>query len=256
MDLLKGGVPLYLQLAGILRRRIQAKEYHGQIPPENALTGEFKVSRFTVRQAIDVLRREGLLYAKQGVGTLLAPTDKSKYVIATGDLEDLVYWTNESTVKILRKETLRADRAKDQVASNLQIAPQEKVFCYTTVRFFGTYPFSYSRVYLPLSLGHQIPSGRIRDKPIFKLIEEHCHIPVTAMTQRISAIAAGPEFTRVLKVKSGEPMLYLNRIYHSAEGRPVELSVVFYDVKKLEYTIKLLRQAALESGRSGASRRP
>jgi len=256
MGLLKGGVPLYLQLAGILRRRIQSKEYHGQIPPEKALTGEFKVSRFTVRQAIDVLRRERLLYAKQGVGTLLAPTDKSKCVIATGDLEDLVYWTNESTVKILRKETLRADRAKDPVASCLQTAPQEKVFCYTTLRFFGTYPFSYSRVYLPFSLGHQIPPGQLRGKPIFKLIEEYCHIPVIETTQRISAIAAGPELTRVLKVKRGEPMLYLNRIYHSTEGRPVELSVVFYDVKKLEYSIKLLRQAGLENGLSGAPRRP
>ena len=51
-------------------------------------------------------------------------------------------------------------------------------------------------------------------------------------------------------------MLYLNRIYHSAEGRPVELSVVFYDVKKLEYTITLLRQAGLESELSGPPRRP
>ena len=256
MGLLKGGVPLYLQLAGILRRRIQNKEYHGQIPPENALTGEFKVSRFTVRQAINVLRREGLLYPKQGVGTLLARREKSKYVIATGDLEDLVYWTNESTVKILRREILRADQTQDKVALSLQIAPWEKVFCYTTLRFFKKHPFSYSRVYLPLSLGHQIPSGQLRGKPIFKLIEEYCHIPVTETTQRISAIAAGPELTRVLKVKRGEPMLYLNRIYHSTEGRPVELSVVFYDVKKLEYTIKLLRQAGLESGPFGSPRRP
>lgn len=41
MSLLRGGVPLYLQLAGIIRRRIQNKEYQVQIPPENVLTSEF-----------------------------------------------------------------------------------------------------------------------------------------------------------------------------------------------------------------------
>jgi GntR family transcriptional regulator len=246
MDLLKGGIPLYLQLAGILRRRIQNREYQVQIPPENLLTSEFKVSRFTVRQALEVLKDEGLVSAKQGVGTLLARADNSKYGMLTGAFENLVYYTSESTVKVLRKEIIPPT---GETAEKLHISPQEKVFLYTTVRYFKKHPFSFSYVYIPYHLGLQVPAGQLRLKPVFRLIEEYCHVRIAETVQRISAATADEELTRVLEVKKGEPLLLVYRTYYTFEGRAVELSVVYYDVKKLEYTIRLRRQAAPEKAR-------
>jgi GntR family transcriptional regulator len=240
MSLLRGGVPLYLQLAGIIRRRIQNKEYQVQIPPENVLTSEFKVSRFTLRQALEVLKSEGLVSAKQGVGTLLTRQDSSKYGMLTGAFEDLVYYASESTVKLLRKEILPAP---EEIAEKLKVSLREKIFCYTTLRHFKKHPFSFSYVYVPYSIGLQIPLGELSFKPVFKLIEEYGHVPISEAIHRISATTADESLTRVLEVKKGEPLLLVYRSYYTSEGRPVELSVVYYDVKKLEYTIRLRRQA-------------
>jgi DNA-binding GntR family transcriptional regulator len=55
--------------------------------------------------------------------------------------------------------------------------------------------------------------------------------------------------SRALEVKTGEPMLLVYRTYYALDGRPVELSEVYYDVKKLEYTIRLRRQTGLEKRR-------
>jgi len=236
MMVMKGGNPLYRQVAGILRRRIENREYQVQIPPENVLTSEFKVSRFTVRQALEILKNEGLVHAKQGVGTLLTKQNGSKYGLLTGAFEDLVYYASESTVKILRKEILPAP---EEVAEKLKISLQDKIFRYTTLRYFQKHPFSFSHVHVPYSLGLQIPPSKLKIKPIFKLIEEFCAIPIIETDHRISAVAADERLTRVLKVKKGEPVLLVHRIYHAADGRPVELSVVYYDVKKLEYTIRV-----------------
>jgi GntR family transcriptional regulator len=246
MDLLKGGVPLYLQLAGIIRRRIQNKEYQVQIPPENVLTGEFKVSRFTVRQALEVLKGEGLVSAKQGVGTLLASADNSKYGMLTGAFENLVYYTSESTVKLLRKEIIPAP---GELAEKLQIAPREKIFMYTTLRYFKKHPFSFSYVHIPYHLGRQIPAAELRVKPVFRLIEEYCHVRIAEAIHRISAANADEVLTRVLEVTKGEPLLLVHRTYYTSDARAVELSVVYYDVKKLEYTIRLRRQTAPEKAR-------
>ena len=239
MSLLKGGIPLYLQLAGILRRRIQNKEYQLQIPPENVLTSEFQVGRFTVRQAIEVLKKEGLVFAKQGVGTLLNLQKGSKYGMLTGAFEDLIYYASESTVKLLRREVLPVPA---EVAEKLYISPKEKIFHYTTLRHFKKHPFSFTHIYLLHNLGVQIPTAELKLKPVFRLIEEYCHLSIAETLHRISATIADDQMTKVLEVKNGEPLLLVHRTYYVAEAHPVELSVTFYDVKKLEYTIRLRRQ--------------
>ncbi|WP_422736232.1 GntR family transcriptional regulator [Micromonospora sp. WMMD729] len=65
------GQPRYRVIADQLRERIES----GSIPPgallptESALTAEFRASRGTIRQAIAVLRKEGLVTTEHGRGT-------------------------------------------------------------------------------------------------------------------------------------------------------------------------------------------
>ncbi|MER7589596.1 GntR family transcriptional regulator [Micromonospora sp. NPDC127501] len=69
------GQPRYRVIADQLRKRIES----GSIPPgallptESALTLEFRASRGTVRQAIAVLREEGLATTEHGRGTSARP---------------------------------------------------------------------------------------------------------------------------------------------------------------------------------------
>lgn len=63
-------VPVYRQLAAILREKIQSGEYPPgrAIPSENRLMQEYGLARETVRKAIGVLADEGLVQAVQGRG--------------------------------------------------------------------------------------------------------------------------------------------------------------------------------------------
>ncbi|GAB3861221.1 hypothetical protein GCM10029963_65360 [Micromonospora andamanensis] len=69
------GQPRYRVIADQLRERIES----GSIPPgallptESALSSEFRASRGTVRQAIAVLREEGLVTTEHGRGTSARP---------------------------------------------------------------------------------------------------------------------------------------------------------------------------------------
>ena len=53
------GIPRYLQIADSVRRDLKADGE--RIPSEHALCAKFRVSRPTVRQALDVLVQEGRL---------------------------------------------------------------------------------------------------------------------------------------------------------------------------------------------------
>src|SRR4051812_38071752 len=70
---LKSAVPRYLQLADLLRQRIARGTWprDHRLPSLEMLMVEFGVARVTVRQAIDVLAREGLLSPQQGRGTFV-----------------------------------------------------------------------------------------------------------------------------------------------------------------------------------------
>lgn len=240
MELIHEGIPLYRQLAKILWKGIEHGEYKGKLPPEHILTEEFKVSRSTVRQALEVLKREGLAYAQRGVGTLLSRPDVFKYGMITGDLQDLLYLSTESTVKIIRKEVIPAG---EEVAEKLKLAPGERVFRYSTLRSIRKRPFAFSQIHIPHSLGFQIGSEQLKVKPVFRLIEEYHHLHISEILTHFTAVLADQDLTRVLQVKKGEPVLRLHRTYHVANGRPVELSIISYDVKGVDYTIKLHRHS-------------
>ena len=73
-------LPRYFQLANILRDRISRGELKAlePIPSERQLEKDFSVSRTTIRQAIDLLVRQGYLYREHGRGTFVSPQKLQK----------------------------------------------------------------------------------------------------------------------------------------------------------------------------------
>ncbi len=72
-------VPVYRQLATILRVRIERNEFPPRqpLPSESQLMGEYGVSRGSVRHALQVLAEEGLTVTIQGRGTYVLPLEDS-----------------------------------------------------------------------------------------------------------------------------------------------------------------------------------
>jgi GntR family transcriptional regulator len=70
----RDNVPAYIQVASILRRRIETGEWKPQqkISTLEELEHEFQVARVTVRQAVGLLEREGLVTRQQGRGTFVS----------------------------------------------------------------------------------------------------------------------------------------------------------------------------------------
>src|SRR5262249_62299335 len=66
-------VPRHLQIQRVLRARIESGEWEGDhpIPTEMELLGEFGVSRTTIRGALGVLAREGLIVRHRGRGSFV-----------------------------------------------------------------------------------------------------------------------------------------------------------------------------------------
>jgi GntR family transcriptional regulator len=68
-------VPLYQQVAAILRERITSGELERLelLPSETSLAQELGVARDTIRTALAVLRNEGLVFTIKARGTYVGP---------------------------------------------------------------------------------------------------------------------------------------------------------------------------------------
>jgi len=67
--------PIYVQVAGILRSRIEAGQLlpDRPVPSETQLQQEFGVARGTARKAIALLRDQGLVVTVKGRGSYVNP---------------------------------------------------------------------------------------------------------------------------------------------------------------------------------------
>ena len=84
------------------------------LPTEHELAERFGVSRFTVREAIRRLNELGLVSRHQGVGTrVVAAQIAGRYVLSLAAIPDLWRFVEATTLKVLRKKLIKAERRGD-----------------------------------------------------------------------------------------------------------------------------------------------
>lgn len=105
--------PKYQRIADELRRRIRNGDYApgARMPAETDMTDQFKVSLPTVRQALSVLRAEGLIESRHGIGTFVKETrrlhrrSRHRYGRARGDRQLLTSHLSHTIVSASREPT-------------------------------------------------------------------------------------------------------------------------------------------------------
>lgn len=70
-------VPLYIQVAGILRERIVSGELRSRVPSIKTISQEYGVSHVTAEKAIQVLKDEELVVVAPGKGVYVAPGQRN-----------------------------------------------------------------------------------------------------------------------------------------------------------------------------------
>jgi len=237
------GLPRYLQIAEILRSRFLGAA-GGRIPPEHALCAEFRVSRPTVRQALDLLVEEGLLSRQPGRGTFtspLPPLPSNLRVI--GSVEDMIALGDETRFKLLERATVRPPAP---VAQALRLQPAERVARIAGLRLTDGAPFQHATVYLPEAIGHSLRDEDLAKTSVIGAVERTLGLTVKYLEQVVEAAVAPRAVAELLGVPRRTPLLHFRRTYFTEGGDPVEHALTYNVGQRYPYTVVLLR-----AGRKG-----
>jgi GntR family transcriptional regulator len=114
-------LPLYARVESVLAASIADGSLppEAQLPPEEGLIARFKVSRTTVRKAIQNLIERGLVEVRRVKGTF-KPKITQELTELTGFVEDMQALGRNPTAHLLDKRIVAADEA---VAHHLAVAP-------------------------------------------------------------------------------------------------------------------------------------
>lgn len=232
-------VPRYHQIYLLLRERLAAGEFAGgaPLPGELELAREYRVSRVTMRSALDLLVKDKLITRQRGRGTFARPSnDQPAGPPLLGLLENLIAMGLRTTVRVLE---LGSVPATPDVAEGLRISPGDLVQRSVRLRSHQGGPVSHLTTFVPLAVA-KFRRRVLAVKPMLQLLEES-GVKVAGAEQTVSAKLAEPTIATLLDVDVGAPLLAVTRVVHDHKGRRVQLLRGLYRPDRYQYRMQLSR---------------
>lgn len=224
----------YRAIADELRRRIDADELRagGLLPSESELSRSYGVSRVTVRKALELLRDERLIDARQGFGWFVATDPVRQTLGRLGTIEEQL---GELGVNSERRVVgFRFVAPPPRVRRVLEAASVLEV---RRVNLADGQPFARVTVWCPEELGARLSRADVARAPFYELIG----VPIGGATQTIGAEVAGREDAELLAVPVGSPMLRCERVTRTTDDRPVLVSEFVFPAHRTELVVELPR---------------
>ncbi|MFF9910686.1 GntR family transcriptional regulator [Streptomyces sp. NPDC013457] len=234
-----GRRPKYQRIADELRTAIQSGAFApgDRLPGENDLMTTYDVARMTARQALSVLRTEGLAEARKGAGVFVRTFRPLRRRGIPRLAQDhwgtgRSVWSADIEDRALVVDQIEVGRAKadPRVAAALGLPPDAPV-CVRSRRFvLDDKPVLLSVSYLPADLAEDTPIATPDTGPggTYARLAELGHQPVHFREEIRCRMPTADETMR-LSLEFGTPVILIGRTAFTAKGVAVELNEMTLD---------------------------
>jgi GntR family transcriptional regulator len=248
----------YVELREYLRRQIDEGVYRPgqQLPTEHELMALMRLSRHTVRSALEELRLEGLITRNPGRGTFVStsPGTVPRARVVGGSASIFGVGLSGRVHLVQRPAEIQEPDETDRTAAEELDREPADLWRLQFVRTVGNSPLGLWTVWLPAEL-YELVAGSIEeiegtpDGSVVGVIDReagrHAHRAALVMT----AEAASPDVARALDLDVGAPLFVVSRTYFQADGTPYEHVHVRYVPKHYAYRMDLLSGGLRSGGR-------
>jgi len=220
----------YQEIADDLRRRVRAAAPGSLLPSESDLSTEYAASRVTVRRALELVRDDGLIAARQGFGWFVATEPVRQRLERLGTIEGSLVGSGRATARQVTEFAFVG--APSHVRAVLGVA---EVLMVKRVNLADGEPFAVVTVWCPAALGRRLSRDDVERRPFYELLDVELH----GATQTISAAAADAADAELLEVPAGAPLLTCERVTTDATGKPVLMSEHRFPAHRTEFVVDL-----------------
>lgn len=208
---LSNNLPQYRKLYEVLRRNIINGTYPegSLLPSENDLCRIHNITRPTVRQALTALVNEGFIKKQKGKGSIVNELPKNIGILSIQSTTSAIGNEKLRTEIIVKPET----RAwpEDFYAKIPDEIRELGCIYFERLRFLNNEPIFYDISYLPNINLPRFTSLKLDNRSLFDVLRTNYQIEVKGGEQNLKAILADNRIYKALNVKTGSPVLNLER---------------------------------------------
>jgi GntR family transcriptional regulator len=232
-------IPLYIQVATLLRNRIADGQFRAgqKMPTQEELEQEFGVARVTVRQAVQLLEKEGLVHRQQGRGTFVTPhMPERRWLHLTIDIDSLALSISEHVPRFLTvKDPPPAPRL---LAGDGKPAGDYQYLL--SVQFRAGEPFAVASVHVERSIFDRAPEAFRSRTALPVLLElERENIDYAQLTVVVGS--ANPDTSERLRMPLNSPTAEARYVVRNQQGVVSYVAEVIYRGDCVRFDIGLLR---------------
>lgn len=233
--------PLYRQLRNVLADAIYDKtwEVGDRFPSETELMSAYGVSRTVVRASLNALVNQGLLRQIQGKGTFVIEnrTIERQFQEFKGFYEEMAAQGVTVVTQVLTQLSEPCSRG---ICDELGILWGSRIIVLERLRFVKDTPRYLVVNYIPYDLCPGLIGDDLTNQSLYHLIEHKYNIKLSHGKRKVRAIAADDRISKLLTIEVNAPLIYLEGISYSADGRPVEFFKAYHrgDMAMFTYEVR------------------
>ena len=230
-------VPLYLQVAIALRQRIAKGDWGpgGKIATLEELEKEYQVARVTVRHAVDVLQREGLVQRRQGKGTFVTKQlPESRWLHVEAAWESLISPIKDNVPRMISVANPPALPRLE--AGEARLAPRYKFL--RSVQYSGNEPFSVASVHLAEHIYKRAPD-RFMTHTALPVLISLSEMRIGQAHQTMVIGAADTETAALLQTALNAPTMDARCVVIDEDGVAIYVGEIVYRGDCIKLSIDL-----------------
>lgn len=228
--------PLYYQLAEKLRNDIFNGKFKQdeRIPSEPELSRMYEISRSTVRKAISLLVKEGLLVKAHGKGTFVATPKlnnlKDSFLSFTENVKALGKTLDTKTLNIYNKI------ASEKETDFFNLAKPEEILVIERLRIVNDLPIGVETVFFTKKY------DSLRDEnlngSLYALLKEKYNIIPFTGSKTIQICYATLEESALLDIPRGSALMLIEDNVYDTDNNPLHISKQVLRGDKFKYAIQ------------------
>jgi GntR family transcriptional regulator len=195
------------------------------IPSERQLGVDLKVSRLTVRAALDELVREGYLVRRRGAGTFVAEPKVAKGMDISSFSDDMRARGLTPGSRTLDLDVVPAGARLGRI---LHVSPSEPVVCVKRLRLADGDPMAIELLHARASLLPGLTAEDLELNSFYELLESRFHLTIAGGTQTVEPTVTNEEESSALGVPLHSPALLFERVTRASTGDVIEYTSSTY----------------------------
>lgn len=235
--------PLYMQIRQMLKNDIQEGRYKPdeQIPTEAELCDSYKVSRITIRKAIEELVREGTLTRVPRRGTFVASNKFHNELLSVSGFSEFSHQLGMiPNSRILRSEVIEA---AEDVAGHLGIEAGSPVLELERLMYVNDRPLFYDIAHFPLTRFPGLEKRIAMNDSTYKILSQEYGTEIVSNDKEIDVIGATKEYAKLLECDIGANLFRIVKVAFDAKDQPVHLSTFMCETSRVTLTVHRAKQS-------------